>query len=136
MQTSYLPFLGFWIAGIIFLWMDVLIGHLGGKLHNHLMWIPLVVLPLAALSGAVLMVQGPQKGNPFFLKWLSWILILTGLAGSSLHGSAVFGKLQGAIEWGVLVRMIRYPPVLAPLGITGLGILGLLLLGKDKRESR
>ena len=131
MKDSLRPFLWFLIASIIFIWIDILTGHLGGKLHNVLMWVPLLVLPAAALSALAIIVQGSQKKNQMFLKWASWLLILTGLLGSYLHGSAVFGKLQGSIQWEVLAQMIRYPPVLAPLSITGLGIFG-LLLHKDR----
>ncbi len=127
MTASFRPFFWFWIGSIIFIWIDIFIGHLGGHLQNALMWIPLLVLPLAALSGTVIVAQGSQKLNGVFLKWSSWLLILTGLLGGYLHGYAVFEELHGSIQWEILVRMIRYPPVLAPLGVTGLGILGLIL---------
>ena len=60
MQGSDLPFLGFWIASIIFIWIDILLGHLGGKLQNVLMWIPLLALPLASLNAIKIIVQGPR----------------------------------------------------------------------------
>ena len=128
MKNSDLPYLWFWVGGVIFIWIDALLGHLGGgNLHNIFMWLPLLGLPLAAVSGVSVGLRGVGKVNRLFLQGSSWLLIITGFLGCYFHGAEIFSKFAGSIQWEVIARMIRYPPILAPLGVSGLGVFGLLL---------
>ena len=112
--------------GFLFLWLDIFIGHVGSGLHNIFMWIPLVMLPVVMVI-SVMTAFRATKFNLKFFYFIYYLVILVGMAGFYFHLLRLMGDLKGQIQWEVLIRLMRYPPLLAPLSVSGLGILGLLV---------
>ena len=112
--------------GFLFLWLDILIGHVGSGLRNIFMWIPLVTLPVAMVISVMTAFRATKFNRKIFYV-VYYLVIFVGMAGFCFHLLRFVGDLHGQIQWEVLVRLMRYPPLLAPLSVSGLGVLGLLV---------
>ena len=122
-------------GGYLLIWLDILIGHVGGEMRNLFMWVPVVILPVAAVMAILTSFHATPLTRTIFYT-ICWIVILTGISGFCFHLLRLTTDLKGQIQWEVLVRLMRYPPLLAPLSLCGLGILGVLVnRGKVSRQN-
>ena len=118
--------------GFLALWADLSLGHLAGGFRHPGMWVPLITLPIAA-AVCEWTVRSPAAASHRALRLMSCAAILIGMLGSTLHLLRLVSDLRGPIQFDVLLRLMRYPPLLAPLAVSGLGILG-LLIGSEEGE--
>ena len=113
-------------AAFLFLWIDLFLGHTSQGLHHPAMWLPLVFLPCAIVISLIRTIT-----DSVFLRRLFQLFSLgafiVGLLGFGFHFARLWRDLNGPIQWDVLIRLMRYPPLLAPLAVSGVGILGLLI---------
>lgn len=115
----------FTVFGFLFLWLDVLIGHASAKFQNPFMWLPVVVLPVSCLLALLTAFRCTDR----FIKivnMLCALVILIGLIGFGFHLHQLMEDFHGTMQWEIMVRLMRYPPLMAPIAISGLGVLGLL----------
>lgn len=113
-------------GAFVFLWLDALLGHAGGGFSNFFMWLPAVVLPCAAVLAIMTVSRGSGPCARYF-SLICFLVIITGILGFCFHLSKLLGNLSGPMTWAALLRLTRYPPLLAPLAVSGAGILGLLV---------
>lgn len=118
-------------AGFLFLWLDVSLGHVGAGLKHPGMWLPLVFLPCAAVSAMLTACQATRTRRRLFSVLCSGA-ILIGFLGFAFHAARLVRDLKGVIQWEVLSRLMRYPPLFAPLAVSGLGMLGLFVSHVDE----
>ena len=123
----------FTAIGFVVLWFDVTLGHLSAERRHPGMWVPMLFLPCAALS-AVLTASFATPMHQRLFRLVCHAALFIGLLGFAFHLSKLLKDLTGAIQWTVLVRLMRYPPLLAPLSVSGLGILGLIAQPSWPRE--
>lgn len=119
-------------CGFLFLWGDLAVAHLSANLRHPIMWLPLLFLPLAALVLLQLHFRNSPDSSPRYLKSVSIGATLLGLLGFFMHVLAFVRNLEGALQWEIIAQFMRYPPLFAPLSISGLGFLGMLILEKKK----
>lgn len=113
-------------VGFLFLGFDVALGHLSAGLKHPGMWVPLIFLPGAfAVSLFAATRATPLHQRLFRLVCRAALVI--GILGVGFHLGRLLHDLRGTIQWGALMRLVRYPPLLAPLAVSGLGVLGLLV---------
>ena len=117
--------------GFLALWADLSLGHLAGGFKHPGMWIPLITLPIAA-AVCEWTARSPAAASHRALRLTSYTAILIGILGSTFHLLRLVSDLRGTIQFDVLLRLMRYPPLLAPLAVSGLGILGLLVGSKEE----
>lgn len=122
-ESRLILFTGFGFFGI---GLDVFLGHLASGADRPFMWIPLFFLPCAVVISIAAGVR-PTKFLKDLFCFACLLAIIVGLSGSSFHVLRLWKNLHGIIPWNVLARLAFYPPILAPLAISGLGILGLLI---------
>ena len=129
-QSSIILFTG---CGFFFLWVDILFGHVTAGLKHPAMWFPVVFVPFAAAASFVAGLR-PSSGVLKIFQILCWAAVALGMMGFCFHLSRLLVDFnRGDPNWSAFVRLMRYPPVLAPLSISGLGVLG--LLGISRRMS-
>ncbi len=116
-------------AGQFLLLIDVSLAHYDSGLLILWQWLPLAVLPVVLLVTLLaLFSPGPSLRTAF--RVVSVAAVLLGLTGFVLHGRAgFFDVLRDGMSFSAWVSALRVPPVLAPLSIAGLGVLGLLAVG-------
>lgn len=119
--------IGFSGGAIAFLWLDVAIGHVSAGLKHPGMWLPLVWLPCAVIV-TLLTSARPTPAACRLFRAICQVTIVLGIVGLSFHLARFLRDLRGSMAWGVIMRLMRYPPLLAPLAISGLGMLGLLVM--------
>lgn len=129
-SSHLLLFTGF---GFLFLWFDIFLGHAGAKLHHFWMWPPLIFLPCACAVSMLYAFRATRLVQIIF-RLVCLTAIITGILGFSFHSLKLMREIEGIIQWEVLLRLLRYPPVLAPFAVSGLGILGLLINGNGRQE--
>lgn len=113
--------LGFFGIGL-----DVYLGHMTAEAGRPFMWIPLFFLPCAVVISLAAWLW-PTKFFRDLFCFACLSAVIVGLLGFSFHLLRLWRDAWGIIQWTVLLRLMRYPPLLAPLAISGLGILGLLI---------
>ena len=113
-------------AGFLFLWLDLSLGHVGAGLKHPGMWLPLIFLPCAVVV-SLLTARCATPVHQRLFRIVCQAAIVIGLLGFGFHLARLAKELKGAIQWEVLQRFMRYPPLFAPLAVSGLGILGLLV---------
>ena len=118
----------FMAAGFFFLWLDLLLGHVSAGLKHPGMWVPVLFLPWAAFVS----VTAASRGHASLFRAMSYSAIVVGALGFAFHLSRFLGALRGIIELQVIFRLMRYPPLFAPLAVSGVGVLG-LLVSRDER---
>ena len=110
--------------GFLFLWVDVCFGHFGSQLMKPAMWVPLVFLPLVFIAAF-----GAGFSRAPWVKLLFVIFCRTamgvGITGLAFHGLRIFHDLKNAAEWWMVLNLLRNPPLLAPLAVSGVGLLGI-----------
>lgn len=112
-------------AGFALLWADIALGHVSAGLKHPAMWLPLLLLaPAAVVCGLTAVQATPARQR--LLSLVCYLAVLMGGLGVVFHLLRFLRDLRGAIQWEVVLRLMRYPPLFAPLGVTGLGIFGLL----------
>ncbi len=113
--------------GFAALWLAMAPSHLSAGMHHPAMWLPIVALPVACL--ALLRVNASTfSTSPSVLRSVYCLAIVLGILGTGLHLYSTVSKLSGAVPWAVLIRLMHYPPVYAPVAILALGVLGLLTM--------
>ncbi len=112
--------------GFFFIWVDVCIGHLGSDQFKVFMLIPLVFLPFATVM-TIVTALWPTKLTRNIFWGISVLAVIVGMVGFYFHSVKLQEHFVGLMQWQVLVRLMRYPPLFAPLAISGLGILGLMI---------
>lgn len=112
--------------GFLLIWGDVFIGHFGGELRHWQMWLPLVFLP-CAFVGSLLYAFRRTRLNQIIFSCICLIAIVMGILGFSFHLLKLLEVTTGVIQWKFFIRLMRNPPLLAPLAISGMGILGVLI---------
>lgn len=95
--------------------------HYRGNFHRWPMYVPIVFPPFFALSGLVLLVTGAGWALPLYAV-MSGLLVLMGLVGMFFHIQGTARQTGGFTIDNVLVG----PPIIAPLGFSILGTLGLV----------
>jgi len=120
------PLILFTAFGFFFLWIDVCLGHLGADHFELYMLIPLVFLPCAMVMaiGAAFWAT-PLNQNLY--RYVCMLAVIVGIFGCFFHLLQFQQQLVGPIQWEVFVRKMRYPPLIAPFAISGIGILGLII---------
>ena len=119
-----------WVgASFLFLWIDICIGHLNGEHLKTVMLIPIIFLPCVVLS-ALAAAFWPNSLSLKFLRVTCLLACGVGGLGFYFHWMRIQSSLSGSMTISIFVRLIRYPPLLAPLAISGLGILGLMIVRK------
>lgn len=128
--------IGLIAAGFLFLWGDIALGHFSDTGPKHpAMWVPLLFLPCAALIATrAAMHTLPAEQRLFWV--VCQLAVLIGIAGFAFHLVRFVRELKGVIQWGVLVRLMRYPPLFAPLAVSGLGVLGVLISDPQARRAQ
>ena len=111
-------------AGFLFLWVDLALGHIGGGMKHPVMWLPVLYLPWVVLITLVTARTSTPFTQRVFMLTCRGAVVM-GMLGAVFHGIEIFGEMHGSIQWEVLTRLLRYPPLLAPLAVSGLGMLGL-----------
>ena len=110
--------LAFCLIGI-----QVTMSHYRQNYHHKAMWVPVLASPLFLLFGLILVFY-----NANWLRWifqiLMWIGALAGLVGFYYHVSGV-RKLVGGFK---LHNFLIGPPVIMPLLITAMSLLGIMAL--------
>ena len=101
-------------------------------MHHPGMWIPLLIIPVGSMISVICFFYSDERIQ-LILKFFYLIAIPLGCLGFAFHLFCLLPDLKGSIQWEVLARLVRYPPVLAPLSISGLGILGLLITEPSKK---
>ena len=122
-QSRLILFTGLGFLGI---GIDVYLGHMASGADRPFMWIPLFFLPCAVVISLAAGLR-PTKFLRGFFCLICLLAIMIGLSGFSFHSLRLWQNFHGIIQWQVLTRLMFYPPLLAPLAISGLGILGLLI---------
>lgn len=108
------------------MWLDLSIGHVSAGMKHPAMWLPVLFLPYVILLSALLAQEAtPARERRF--QGACRVAILLGLLGFSFHLVRLCRDLRGAVQWEVLQRLMRYPPLFAPLAVSGLGMLGRLV---------
>ena len=113
-------------VGFLFLWVDLAVGHGSAGLKHPGMWLPLLLLPFATVVSSFAAFRAVPFLHRLF-RFVCYGAVLLGLIGFGFHTNRLVHEVKGLVQWGVLMRFMRYPPLLAPLAISGLGILGLLV---------
>ena len=121
-------------AGFGFLWLDISLGHVGGGLKHAAMWLPLIFLPVATVT-SVLAVLRSTKFRLRLFHGCCYGAVVLGAVGFGFHLTRFLGDLKGVVQWGALIRFMRYPPLFAPLAVSGLGMFGLLAQPADLQGS-
>lgn len=136
MDTRIRRVIGLTAAGFLFLWGDIALGHFSDTGPKHpAMWVPLLFLPCAALIAARAAMHTSSAEQRLF--WVvSQLAILIGITGFAFHLARLLRELKGVVAWGVLVRLMRYPPLFAPLAVSGLGVFGVLISDPQARRAQ
>jgi hypothetical protein len=106
--------------------------------HRHVVgehwqgWIPVAACGLSALAS--LMAMGQSRAVALVCTWVFGLSAVAGLYGVALHTE---------LEPEVVVKMLRLealdeqaPPALAPLGLTGLASIGLVLASGGRKSKK
>ena len=121
-------------GGFLFLWFDIALGHVSAGLKHPGMWVPLLFLPCAVVVSILTALLATPVHRRLFRMVCQGALVI-GLLGFGFHLGRLLKDLRGVIQWGVLIRLVRYPPLVAPLAVSGLGMLGLLVQPPAPRSS-
>ena len=101
---------------------EVWVLHFRGAFHDPFMFVPVTVVPAAALalahSGA-----RPSPRNLAVSRWLLRLTALVGLAGAGFHAYGVARNMGGWRNWSQ--NLFAGPPLPAPPSFTGLAFAGL-----------
>lgn len=101
---------------------EVWVLHFRGAFHDPFMFVPVTVVPAAALalahSGA-----RPIARNLTVSRWLLKLTALVGLAGAGFHAYGVARNMGGWRNWSQ--NLFAGPPLPAPPSFTGLAFAGL-----------
>jgi hypothetical protein len=96
--------------------------HYRGAFNTPLMYAPLVIPPLAAVSG-VWMAAAPGSAAEVALRVSLWLTFLTGFAGLGMHLRGVDRQMGGLHVF--LFNLLQGPPPFAPAVFSGLSAVGL-----------
>src|SRR5262245_18653480 len=107
----------------LFIWADILLGLISAGLGHPAMWTPLILLPVISLSAFIYSFNMCALTNKIFKIFCIVAIVLGGL-GVYFHFLHLAKDLNGSIQWEIVARLVRYPPLLAPLTISGIGVLG------------
>lgn len=103
--------------------IQVTMSHYRQNYHHKAMWVPVLASPLFVVFGLILVLY-----NANWLRWLfqilMWIGALAGLVGFYYHVRGV-GKRVGGYK---LNNFLIGPPVMMPLLITAMCLLGVMAL--------
>ena len=109
-------------VGFLLLWVEACAAHIGGGLYRVWMWLPVIFLPVAAFASG-LTISSPQKFKRYF-KMICFLAVVLGFAGFLFHGDSFLDQLHKASEIKEILSFFSFPPVLAPLAISLMGVLG------------
>lgn len=90
------------------------------------MWLPLIFLPCAAGVSVLTALRATVVTRRLF-RLVCYGAMAIGFLGFGFHLARFLKELKGTVQWGVLMRLMRYPPLFAPLAVAGVGILGWLV---------
>lgn len=124
---------GFMAAGCLFLLVEILIDHREVFGEKPVAWMPIIVCSLALLASLWAIAQW-QPSAQKALQVASVLLLLVGLAGLYFHNAErLKGKVHEAEEHEVVEHgkggghsEEHHAPPLAPLALSGMGVLGLM----------
>lgn len=109
--------------GFLMIWAQMTIWHYRGKFHRRAMWIPVILLPLLAMTSIIV------AFHP--VTWTGWLQtsvcvfgIIVGLIGNWLHIRAI-SKRTGGIR---LENLMSGPPFILPLSVSVFSIVQILNL--------
>ena len=109
-------------VGAIVTTVEIFFEHDSASFGNRLMWLPIVVNPLAAAAGIAGFFSA--RASRTTLPLVSLVVVANGLQGFILHARAVGQKPGG---WSnARYNLEMGPPVAAPLLVTLVGGMGLL----------
>jgi hypothetical protein len=101
---------------------EVWVLHFRGAFHNPFMFVPVTVVPAAAVvlahSGA-----RPTPRNLAVTRWLLRLTALVGLAGTGFHAFGIARNMGGWRNWSQ--NIFAGPPLPAPPSFTGIAFAGL-----------
>ena len=101
---------------------EVWVLHFRGAFHDPFMFVPVTIVPVAALalahSGA-----RPSPRNLTVTRWLLRLTALVGLAGTGFHAFGIARNMGGWRNWSQ--NLFAGPPLPAPPSFTGLAFAGL-----------
>lgn len=117
--------------GFLLVWLDISLGHVSAGLEHPGMWAPLIFLPCAATVSMLTAIRAGESLSRVF-RVICRAAVLIGILGFFFHFARLLKELKGAVQWEVVMRLMRYPPLLAPLAVSGLGVLGLLVNYPEK----
>jgi hypothetical protein len=110
--------LGFLVVGA-----QVTLFHYRGNFRNKAMWLPVISAPLLGLILLYHWVATPAwLVTP--LRWFHWIELVGGLIGFGFHARGISQRMGGF----KLNNVLTGPPILLPLLLSFLSILGLVAL--------
>jgi len=101
---------------------EVWVLHFRGAFHDPFMFVPVTVVPVAALSLAHSGAR-PTPGNLTLTRWLLRLTALVGLAGTGFHAFGIARNMGGWRNWSQ--NIFAGPPLPAPPSFTGLAFAGL-----------
>ncbi|HJU65231.1 MAG TPA: hypothetical protein VJ596_06110, partial [Gemmatimonadaceae bacterium] len=99
--------------------------HYRGAFNTPLMYVPLMIPPLAVLAGAW-MWASPGTASHLAMRVSLWLTLLTGFVGLGMHLRGVDRQMGGLHV--PLVNLLQGPPPLAPAVFAGLSAVGLASL--------
>jgi hypothetical protein len=101
---------------------EVWVLHFRGAFHDPFMFVPVTIVPVAALSLAHSGAR-PTPGNLTLTRWLLRLTALVGLAGTGFHAFGIARNMGGWRNWSQ--NIFAGPPLPAPPSFTGLAFAGL-----------
>lgn len=110
----------------LFVGIQVTMSHYRQNFHHKAMWIPVIAIPLFVGSGIVLTFNAANWARGLFAL-LMWIGSAAGFLGFYYHFRGV-GIRVGGYE---LRNFLMGPPIIMPLLITALSVLGLIAVYWD-----
>lgn len=118
-------------GGFLCLWLDLFLGHASSGMTHPGMWVPLIYLPCAVILSVLSGLHSTESGKRLFCLVCKGAIVI-GLVGFCFHSIRLWHDVsKSAMQWEVVFRLLRYPPLLAPLAVSGLGVLGVLVTNSN-----
>jgi len=98
--------------------------HYRQNFHHKSMYVPVILTPIVFVAGLILTVSNSDIMHDIFVVLL-WIGIFAGIIGFILHVRGVGVRVGG---YKMLRNFLVGPPMILPLLLTAMGVLGLMAL--------
>ncbi len=115
-------------------WLEIAVLHFRGSFQSRPMWVPVTVLPVVFVGGALSTLTRDDRRSRALFRPLAWAMTAIGAVGTLFHFRGIRRQMGGFSNW--TYNSTTGPPWPAPVQVALFGLVGALASSPPSRGER